>query len=321
MSQQAFVLRIAPGGIDKVPEALACNEIIIGWALAKGLLDENLSWEQFREIIRVAYYVNEINLRKAGAAAGHMWRFVREMNIGDLVVVPYGTEFYVAEVTSNASHNTSKVEEDSAYRRSVRWLNDRNPIPRSIAKSALVSRMKTQGTCASATDLISQIKECIQIASSGLKPTFQNDLQDRLVKETLDELRSGRLDSFGFERLIQNILIGLGADEARIVPRNQDKGADIVATFLVAGAFQQVLAVQAKHWQPDPPVGREVVNQLIKGIEAESANLGMVITSGAISPEAVKVADEYYEEKGIKIELVDGEQFAQLIVEHGIQAG
>ena len=39
MSQQAFVLRIAPGGIDKVPEALACNEIIIGWALAKGLLD------------------------------------------------------------------------------------------------------------------------------------------------------------------------------------------------------------------------------------------------------------------------------------------
>jgi hypothetical protein len=27
-------------------------------------------------------------LRKAGAAAGHMWRFVGEMKVGDLVVTP-----------------------------------------------------------------------------------------------------------------------------------------------------------------------------------------------------------------------------------------
>lgn len=52
MNQQAFVLRIAPGGIDKVPEALTTNQIIIGWAEAEGLLDTNLTWEQFREIIR-----------------------------------------------------------------------------------------------------------------------------------------------------------------------------------------------------------------------------------------------------------------------------
>ncbi|MEK7768321.1 MAG: restriction endonuclease, partial [Pseudomonadota bacterium] len=96
--------------------------------------------------------------------------------------------------------------------------------------------------------------------------------------------------------------------------------ADVLATFRVAGAFRQVVAVQAKHWQPNPPVGKEVVEQLIKGIEAESANLGMVITSGSISDEAVQAAENYFEEKGIKIELVDGEQFAKLIVEHGISA-
>jgi hypothetical protein len=52
------------------------------------------------------------------------------------------------------------------------------------------------------------------------------------------------MENFGFERLIQNVLIGLGAEEARIVSRSQDKGADIVASFLVAGAFRQVVAVQ-----------------------------------------------------------------------------
>lgn len=319
MGQQAFVLRISPSGVDRVSEALSSNQIIIGWAKAKGLLDEKLSWEEFRGIISDEYYVDEENLRRAGAAAGHMWRFIREMKKGDLIVVPYGAEFYVAEVSGPAIYDESKVEYDTAYRRNVIWLNKKRSISRSLAKSALISRMKTQGTCAYATDLLSQIKECLILSKSGAKPTFQNDLQSRLIRETLDEIRSGRMDSFGFENLIHDVLIGLGADEARVIPRSQDKGADIVATFKVAGAFRQILAVQAKHWQPDPPVEKDIVEQLIRGIEVESAHLGMIITSGAISDDAISVAEQYFEDKGIKIELVDGEQFAKLIVEHGIK--
>lgn len=319
MGQQAFILRIAPSGIDRVPQALQDNQIIIGWAYAEGLLGQQLSWEQFREIIRKEYYNDESNLRKAGAAAGHMWRFIREMNKEDLIVVPYWSEFYVAQVNGPPTYDSSKAEDDTAYRRQVKWLNNKRPICRGVARSALISRMKTQGTCAYATDLFDEIKECLQIASADLTPTFQTDLQTGLIRETLAEMRCGRMDSFGFERLIQTVLSGFGADDARIVPRGQDKGADVLATFLVAGAFRQVVAVQAKHWQPEPPVGKEVVEQLIRGIEAESANLGMVITSGSISEEAVAAADKYYEDKGIRIELVDGEQFAKLIVENGIK--
>jgi predicted Mrr-cat superfamily restriction endonuclease len=319
MQQQAFVLRMSPSGIDRVGEALTSNQIIIGWAEARGLLDENLSWEEFRGIVSDSYYAEEDNLRRAGNAAGQLWAFVREMKIGDLVVVPYWAEFYVAEVTDKATHDDSKVDEDTAYRRNVKWLNEKRSIPRALAKSALISRMKTQGTCAYASDLLPQIKECIEIARAGSKPTFQGDLQARLIRETLVEIRSGRMDSFGFENLIRDVLVWLGADEARVVPRAQDKGADIVATFKVAGAFRQILAVQAKHWQPEPPVGKEVVEQLIKGIAAESASLGMIVTSGSISEEATSLAERFFEEKGIKIELVDGEQFAKLMIEHGIK--
>ena len=320
MNQQAFVLRIAPGYIDRVSEALSENQIIIGWAEATGLLKPSLSWAGFREIIRSVYYADEETLRKAGAAAGQMSRFIREMNVGDLVVVPHGSEFFVAEIKGSATYNPAKVTDDTAYRRDVQWLNDKKPIRRDMAKSALISRMKTQGTCAYATDLLDEIKECLLLVSKGQSPTFQTDLRSRLIRETLEELRKGRMDSFGFEKLIQTVLTGLGAEDARIVPRSQDKGADVLATFRVAGAFCQIVAVQAKHWQPDPPVGKDVVEQLIKGIEAESADLGMVITSGSISDEAVLAAENYFEEKGIKIELVDGEQFAKLIVEHGISA-
>ncbi|MHB8203940.1 MAG: restriction endonuclease, partial [Desulfomonilaceae bacterium] len=57
------------------------------------------------------------------------------------------------------------------------------------------------------------------------------------------------------------------------------------------------IAVQAKYWQPEPPVGKDVVEQLIQGIEATSADLGMVITSGTISKEANDAAEKYYVDK------------------------
>lgn len=315
----AYILRIAPGGEDKVPDAIGSNQIIIGWSLAEGLMEPSLDWNQFRGIIRDAYYDGETTLHKAGAASGHMWRFIRDMKIGDFVVVPYGENFYVAEVTGDCVYVKEKVDDDSAFRRSVQWLNEKKPLGRSLARSSLISRMKVYGTTADATDLLNEIRDCLAVASSSEKPTFHSDLQSRLVREVLDEIRSGRIESFGFEALIQKVMLGLGANECRIIPRANDKGADLVATFRVAGAFQQRIAVQAKHWQPDPPVDRAVVEQLIRGIEAESADLGMVVTSGNISDSAVDAAKKYYEDKGVRIELVDGDQFARLIVEHGLR--
>jgi predicted Mrr-cat superfamily restriction endonuclease len=316
--RDAFVLRIAHGHGDMVQEALQANQIIIGWAYAEGLLDPDLSWWDFRGIVSAAYHSEETTYSKAGRAAGQMWKFIRDMKAGDLVVVPYGSNFFVAEIAGAPTYDPTKVEADSAYRRPVRWMNEGKPIPRSIARSALISRMKTYGTCAAATDLVGEIEECVNLATRGETPTFQNDLQSRLIGAVLDELRSGRMESYGFENLIKTVLEGMGG-EARIIPRNQDMGADLIATFRIAGAFSQTIAVQAKHWRPEPPVGKHVVDQLIGGIAAESANLGMVVTSGTISEEARQAAKQYFDDKGIRIELVDGEQFSKLIVEHGIR--
>ena len=150
-----------------MPEALASGELIIGWAEADGLLDPALTWEAFREIARRAYHADNPNLRKAGAAAGHLWRFIREMKPGDLVVVPHSSEFFVAEVSAPATYDRTKVGDDTAYRRGARWLNGAKPISRQLAKSALLSRTKTQGTCADATDLLDDIKECLALAERG----------------------------------------------------------------------------------------------------------------------------------------------------------
>lgn len=170
------------------------------------------------------------------------------------------------------------------------------------------------------TDLLEQIKDCVEISKNADAPSFENDLEGILVEKSLEELQSGRMEERGFERLIEKVLGGLGAVKTRIVPRNKDVGIDIYATFLVAGIFQQVMGVQAKHFRPAPPVSADVVDQLIRGIEegGEEVTLGMVITSGTFDSEATDRAEQYRGKKGIPIELVDGEQFAKLIVEHGL---
>ena len=322
MARNAFILRMAHEA-NLVPEALESGHLIIGWAEAEGLLDSR-EWEEFREIIRSKYkhYEDATNLRAAGNAAGHLWRFIHGMNEGDLVVVPHGSEFYVGEITGSAFWNESKAGGDTAYRRPVKWLNGKHAIPRAIAKSALVSRMKTRGTTADATDLVSEIEDSLKRVESGKTPSFETDLRSNLEKAALDELRSGIMDGSRFERLIKSVLSSLGAVKVGVVGRRNDKGIDIYATFLVAGVVPLVVGVQAKHFQKDPPVGADVIYQLIHGIEndpEQKVALGMVITSGTFSGEAEAEAKRYEEDKGIRIELIDGEQFAGLIVEHGLK--
>lgn len=320
MKQRAYLLRMFDDEKNEwIKEALDSNEIIIGWSKAEGLIGNEDNLEAFRDIVKRFHYSEDTTLHRAGQAAGHLRRFIK-MQKGDLVVVPRGGEFYLAEVTGPARYERSKVPEDTAYRyrRDVEWLNGAKPIPRKIARSALQLRMKTQGTTADASDLLPEIKACLKDAKAGKHPTWQSDLRLKQIATVLEEMRSGRIESYGFENLVCNILKGLGAT-AGIVPRLKDKGADIVATFKFAGGLLPLkVAVQVKHYRPEPPVGEEIIKQLICGIGAKSADLGMLVTSGTISEEAERSARAYSKESGIQIVLVDGELLAGIIVDHGL---
>ncbi|MDQ2934963.1 MAG: restriction endonuclease [Chloroflexota bacterium] len=317
---RAFVLRISPVGVDGVPEALAANQISIGWPKAEGLTDPNLDYWRFRELVKEAYYADDPGYRDAGGVAGQLWRFIRDMAEGDLVVVPHGGEFFVAKVAGPLVYRSERAEEHSAFRRPVEWLNGAQPIPRARGLAALQSRMKIRQTCADATDLIEEIQDALNVAGGGEERNFSIDLRSRLIDQARREITSGRMDSFGFERLLATLLRSLSATEVRIVPRSQDKGADIVATFSLAGTFSFRLAVQAKHYRADPPVGARVVDQLVSGMEAEQASLGWIATSGSFSPEAIDRKAQVEEERGFQIELIDGDQLAAMIVEGGLHA-
>lgn len=60
--------------------------------------------------------------------------------------------------------------------------------------------MKIQGTCANAADLLDEIKECLVLVAHGEAPTFQTDLESRLVREVLAELCAARF--YGWRRVV-----------------------------------------------------------------------------------------------------------------------
>lgn len=320
----AFIHRINQGGGDRsyIEVALEQNFISIGWSNVEGLLDD-FDWEQVREIIRDLYYPDDENLQRAGAATGHLWRFVQDMAVEDFVVVPnpHGYDFYVARVISDAYYDEEKVDNDSAYRRNVQWLNQGQAIPRRNASAALQQCMKTYSTSAYATDLDGDIAMCLQHAEAGDNLDFVETLRRHLVDKTLLRLQEGELNDYDFELLVETVLKRLGAIKSRIVPRNQDIGIDLTAEFMVGGAIKVVVGVQCKHWRPEPPVESDVVQQLTHAIENCENNVthGMVVTTGTFSKDAESCAEGYSNTNNVSIQLIDGQQLAALIVDNGIK--
>jgi predicted Mrr-cat superfamily restriction endonuclease len=313
METKAYVLRITLGNINGVQLALDTDTIIIGWSKAGNLLDKELNWEQFRQVLIDSYPNYKDYLRSAGNAAGNMWRFIRDMKSGDYVVVPHDTDFYVAQIVGHAYHDPEKIGEDTAFRRKVKWLNGKKPIPRNKAPSALYSRMKIQGVSAYAYDLVEEIRSIIEDMEDGVEITFAEQLTDRLAQTALEQMRRGLMNERKFEKLVALVLQRLGATTT-ITPRSQDKGDDIVASFKHIGVT--VVAQVKYHTNPDWKTDIEAVRQVLTGMEKHDADLGWVVTCGRFSDEAKQEGELGSSPR--RIRLIEGDELAKMVVAFGI---
>ena len=323
----AFILRQSPSGTSQLNViCLPMNLIINGWSVAPGLIQEKDYWK-FREIIRKRCYPHEKTLRKAGYGASTMWRFINEMKVGDWVVVPHwGGVFYVAEITGDAYRDNSAAasKSDSCYRRPVRWLNNKKAISRGLAKAKLVARMKTQQTSAEAKDLIGDISDVLaktQSSKSGssLDPgqLFHASLRQKMAKVVLGEILTGNMTPQKFEKLVMRVLDAVGATNTRQIATNKDKGVDIIATFLVGRVTQIDVGVQVKCYEGEMQDGK--LDQLVEGLVNENLTQGWFVTTGVFSNTAAEYLESKVEGSGLQISLVDGEQFAGLIIDCGLE--
>lgn len=319
MKKQAFIIRCAPSYVSRVGEMFDNNQIVIGWSETENMLfDPILDRDGFKEILKLKYPDYKNNSYSLGQGAGYLWRFIREMQIGDYAIVPIPKAFYIGEIKSDLIFKPEKIDEDTAIRRNVKWLNNGKPIPRDYCSAGLVSRLKYQGTCVGVTDLIEEIESAIEAAKNGKTPSFKDQLKEKLIQDTSDLLRSNKafLDCNKFEDLVRNLMIGLGAKTSTTPSKMQYKGSiadvDVIADFIHLGL--QVYVQVKKHTKESD---EHAVNQLIEAIAIDNPDgskpiFGWVITSAEFSPNAEKLANE----NGIRV--INGYDLSEMIVAVGL---
>lgn len=320
MNRQAYIIRCAPSRISRLDEIIPNKQIVLGWSLTKNKLFKSSDREFFKQQLKESYPTKyKKNPYSLGQATGHLWRFIREMQKGDYAIVPTSKAFYLGKIKNNElQFYEDKIEDDTAIRRDVEWLNDGKPILRDFCGAGLVSRLKYQGTCVSATDLIEDIEEALKSAKQNTKPTFKNQLGDSLKGNVAKLLTSKKayLDNTKLEKLVRQLLLALGAKTSKIPYKKRYPGSiadvDVIANFVHLGLH---IYVQVKKHSGE--TDEHAVKQIIEALKIDNPDnskpiFGWVISTGTFSDEAEKLAIE----NGIRI--IDKDELAEIIISVGL---
>ncbi len=120
-----------------------------------------------------------------------------------------------------------------------------------------------------------------------------------------------------FENLVVELLVKMGyggsiKDAGRAIGKSNDEGID--GTIKEDKLGLDIVYVQAKRWQPGNIVGRPEIQKFVGALAGQGAKKGIFITTSSFS----KDAKEYMPKNETKIVLIDGEELAQLMIDHDL---
>ena len=137
-------------------------------------------------------------------------------------------------------------------------------------------------------------------------------LQTKLVDDMLDNLKS--VDPYQFERIVLALLEKMGYGTGRQVGRSGDGGIDGVINQDPLGL--EKVYIQAKRWQNT--VGDPEIRNFSGSLMARGASKGVFITTSNFSGAARQTAQTISTGNQQLIRLINGQELARLMVEHGV---
>lgn len=156
-------------------------------------------------------------------------------------------------------------------------------------------------------------------ATDSLTPEESLEIEYQKIRENLASQLLDRIKQASptfFERLVVELLVKMGyggsrSDAGRAVGRSGDGGIDGIIKEDRLGL--DVIYIQAKRWDENT-VGRPDVQQFAGALQGQRANKGIFLTTSKFTNEA----QEYVSRIGSKIVLINGEQLAQLMIDHNV---
>lgn len=203
------------------------------------------------------------------------------------------------------------------YRITDRGRTVLNENPERIDKSYLKRfpefvEFATVRTTASGEEADSSEEDAGLTPEERLESAYRS-LRKALAAELLEKVR--QCSPQFFENLVVDLLVGMGyggsrTDAGRAIGRTGDGGIDGIIKEDRLGL--DVVLIQAKRWEA--PVGAPVVRDFAGSLEGQRARKGVLITTSRFTSDAA----EYVSRIEKKIVLIDGEQLAELMIDHGV---
>lgn len=163
------------------------------------------------------------------------------------------------------------------------------------------------------SDMPNKVDKDIESTPEETFETSFQDLRQKLAQDLLDKVKACT-PSF-FEQLVVDLLVAMGygglrKDAGEAVGQSGDGGIDGIIKEDKLGL--DVIYIQAKKW--DAAVGRPVVQTFAGSLDGQRARKGVLITTSRFSQDA----QDYVGRIEKRIILIDGEQLAQLMIDHDI---
>ena len=137
------------------------------------------------------------------------------------------------------------------------------------------------------------------------------DQQERAVAaEILDKVRG--IDPKDFEHLILALLKKMGYGETQHLGGSGDKGVDGVIEQDKLGLDR--VYIQAKRYQEGSSVGPETIQAFSGSLNMHRVQKGLFVTSSSFSSKAREAAQKLTQ----NIVVIDGEELAQLMIDHNV---
>lgn len=157
-------------------------------------------------------------------------------------------------------------------------------------------------------------KESNQYPDKSIEENYQK-IRERLAEDLLQQIKVNS-PTF-FEKLVVDLLVKMGyggsrEDAGKAVGRSGDGGIDGIINEDRLGL--DAIYIQAKRWG-EGSVGSPDIDKFSGALNRKGASKGVFITTSRFTDSA---KDAVKENAGLKIVLIDGNQLAQLMIDHDV---
>lgn len=311
------------GNNDKI--ALRARDegfVCIGWT-KMGDLAKFSTREEFKQAMVATWPTWKS--KKVSSSYGQVYRFVREMKIGDPIVFPIRvtSEIALGRVTGNFEFSKDKklIEGDYRYVRDVEWLRI---VPRTVFTKAALHSFGSFSTVSTSDDHLEEFlrllskksdKDEAEDEAASLADDEEGtdedeksfDLYGTAVQETEDYLLKKWIGSTAqFEHVVAAVMEALGYT-ATVTQASGDHGVDVIAHPDPLGLKVPFIRIQAK--SGTGKMGEPEINQLLGSLQ--QGDKGIYVSLGGFTRQAQDKACNCS-----NLTLIDAKKFVTLFLEH-----